>query len=51
VIFDGDPGSGPAWSRTGGDPSLATRETGEAALREIARAPVEGFVALYADLR
>jgi creatinine amidohydrolase len=53
VIFDGDPGSGPDWSRTGarGDPSLATRETGEAALAEITRELVEGLVALYPDLR
>jgi creatinine amidohydrolase/Fe(II)-dependent formamide hydrolase-like protein len=53
VIFDGDPGPGPDWSRTGarGDPSLATRETGEAALREITRELVDGLVALYPDLR
>ena len=53
VVFDADPGSGPDWSRTGarGDPSLATRETGEAALREITRALVDGLVALYPDLR
>jgi creatinine amidohydrolase len=52
VIFDGDPGSGPDWSRTGarGDPSLATRETGDAALREITRELVDGLVALYPDL-
>ena len=44
VVFDADPGSGPDWSRTGarGDPSLATRETGEAALREITRELVDG---------
>ena len=53
VIFDGDPASGPDWSRTGarGDPSLATRETGEAALREIVRELVDGLVALHPDLR
>jgi creatinine amidohydrolase len=53
VVFDADPGSGPDWSRTGarGDPSLATRETGEAALREITRELVDGLVALYPDLR
>jgi creatinine amidohydrolase len=53
VVFDADPGSGPDWSRTGarGDPSLATRETGEAALREITRELVEGLVALHPDLR
>ena len=52
VVFDADPGSGPDWSRTGarGDPSLATRETGEAALREITRELVDGLVALYPDL-
>src|SRR4029453_4133382 len=34
VVFDTDPRSGLDWSQTGarGDPSLATRETGEAAL-------------------
>jgi creatinine amidohydrolase/Fe(II)-dependent formamide hydrolase-like protein len=53
VIFDGDPASGPDWSRTGarGDPSLATRETGAAALREIVRELVDGLVALHPDLR
>jgi hypothetical protein len=53
VVFDADPGSGPDWSRTGarGDPSLATREIGEAALREITRELVEGLVALHPDLR
>jgi creatinine amidohydrolase/Fe(II)-dependent formamide hydrolase-like protein len=52
VVFDADPGSGPDWSRTGarGDPSLASRETGEAALREITRELVEGLIALYPDL-
>jgi creatinine amidohydrolase len=52
VAFDGDPGSGPDWSRTGarGDPSLATPETGEVALREITRELVEGLVALHPDL-
>ena len=53
VVFDGDPASGPDWSRIGarGDPSLATRETGEAALAEITRELVEGLVALHPDLR
>jgi len=53
VVFGADPGSGPDWSRTGarGDPSLASRDTGEAALREITREPVEGLVALHPDLR
>jgi len=53
VVFDADPGSGPDWSRTGarGDPSLATRETGEAALQEITRELIDGLVALYPDLR
>jgi len=53
VVFDSDPGSGPDWSRTGarGDPSLATRETGEVALAEITRELVDGLVALYPDLR
>ncbi|MGQ0595140.1 MAG: creatininase family protein [Gammaproteobacteria bacterium] len=53
VVFDVDPGSGPDWSRMGarGDPSLATRETGEAALREITRELVEGLGALYPDLQ
>lgn len=53
VVFDPNPGSGPDWSRTGarGDPSLATRETGEAALREITRELVEGLLTLYPDLR
>jgi creatinine amidohydrolase len=53
VVFDADPGSGPDWSRTGarGDPSLATRETGEMALAEITRELVDGLVALYPDLR
>jgi creatinine amidohydrolase len=52
VAFGGDPASGPDWSRTGarGDPSLATRETGEAALREITRELVAGLVGLYPDL-
>ena len=50
---DADPASGPVWSRTGarGDPSLATRETGEAALREITRELVEGLIAVHPDLR
>lgn len=53
VVFDGDPASGLDWSRTGarGDPSLATQETGEAALAEITRELVEGLVALHPDLR
>jgi creatinine amidohydrolase len=53
VVFDADPGSGPDWSRTGarGDPSLATRETGEAALQEITRELVDGLLALYPDCR
>jgi len=53
VVFDSDPGSGPDWSRTGarGDPSLASRETGEVALQEITRELVDGLVALYPDLR
>ena len=53
VVFDADPGSGPDWSRTGarGDPSLASPETGEAALREITRELVDGLAALYPDLR
>jgi creatinine amidohydrolase len=53
VVFDGDPRTGPDWSRTGarGDPSLATRETGEAALREITRELVDGLVLLHPDLR
>jgi hypothetical protein len=53
VVFDADPGSGPDWSRTGarGDPSLASRETGEAALQEITRELVEGLLALHPDLR
>jgi creatinine amidohydrolase len=52
VVFDGDPASGPDWSRIGarGDPSLATRETGEAALAEITRELVDGLVALHPDL-
>ncbi|HWC03842.1 MAG TPA: creatininase family protein [Methylomirabilota bacterium] len=53
VVFDADPGSGPDWSRTGarGDPSLASRETGEAALQEITDELVEGLVVVYPDLR
>jgi creatinine amidohydrolase len=53
VIFDIDPGSGLDWSRIGarGDPSLATRETGEVALREITRELVEGLVTVYPDLQ
>jgi creatinine amidohydrolase len=53
VVFDADPGSGPDWSRTGarGDPSLASRETGEAALQEITHELVEGLVVVYPDLR
>jgi creatinine amidohydrolase len=53
VVFDADPSSGPDWTRTGarGDPSLATRETGEAALQEITRELIDGLVALYPDLR
>jgi creatinine amidohydrolase len=52
VVFGADPGSGPDWSRTGarGDPSLASRETGEAALEEITRELVDGLRALYPDL-
>jgi creatinine amidohydrolase len=53
VVFGPDPGSGPDWSRTGarGDPSLATRETGEAALAAITRELVDGLSTLYPDLR
>jgi creatinine amidohydrolase len=53
VVFDADPALGPDWSRTGarGDPSLATRETGEMALQEITRELVDGLVAIYPDLR
>ena len=53
VVFHSDPGSGPDWSRTGarGDPSLASRETGEWALQEITRELVEGLVAIHPDLR
>jgi creatinine amidohydrolase len=53
VVFSADPGSGPDWSRTGarGDPSLATRETGEAALQEITRELAEGLINLYPDLQ
>jgi creatinine amidohydrolase len=53
VVFGSDPGSGPDWSRTGarGDPSLASRDTGEAALREITRELVEGFLTIYPELR
>jgi creatinine amidohydrolase len=53
VVFGPDPGSGPDWSRTGarGDPSLATRETGEAALAAITRELVDGLLTLYPDLR
>jgi creatinine amidohydrolase len=53
VVFDPDPASGPDWSRTGarGDPSLASRETGEAALAEMARELIDGLLALHPDLR
>jgi creatinine amidohydrolase len=53
VVFDADQGSGPDWSRTGarGDPSLASRETGEAALQEVTRELVDGLGALYPELR
>jgi creatinine amidohydrolase/Fe(II)-dependent formamide hydrolase-like protein len=53
VVFGADPGAGPDWSRTGvrGDPSLATRETGDAALAEITRELVDGLLTLYPDLR
>jgi creatinine amidohydrolase len=53
VVFHSDPGSGPDWSRTGarGDPSLASRETGELALQEITRELVDGLVAIHSDLR
>jgi creatinine amidohydrolase len=53
VVFDDDPAAGADWSRTGarGDPSLATRETGEAALAEITRELVEGLRALHPELR
>jgi creatinine amidohydrolase len=53
VVFHSDPGSGPDWSRTGarGDPSLASRETGELALQEITRELVDGLVAIHPDLR
>lgn len=52
VVFDADPGSGPDWSRTGarGDPSLATRAVGEAALEEITRELVDGLRTLYPEL-
>jgi creatinine amidohydrolase len=52
TVFDGDPGSGPDHSATGarGDPTLATREKGQAILAEMARELVEGLAALYPDL-
>ena len=45
VVFNGDPGSGIDYSRTGvrGDPTLATAEKGEALLAEMARELVTGL--------
>jgi creatinine amidohydrolase len=49
VVFDGDPASGPNYSVSGvrGDPTLATRETGEAILADMARELVDGMRAVF----
>jgi creatinine amidohydrolase/Fe(II)-dependent formamide hydrolase-like protein len=49
VVFDGDPASGPDYSVSGvrGDPTLATREKGEAILADMARELVEGLRAIF----
>ena len=51
TVFDGDPASGLDWSETGvrGDPTLATRDKGEAFLADMARELTEGLRALFPD--
>ena len=51
AIFDGDPSSGFDYSETGvrGDPTLATREKGEAILEAMAEELIEGLRALDPD--
>ena len=51
VTFDPDPDSGPDYSQTGvrGDPTLATAEKGEAALKAMVQDLIDGLTALYPD--
>ncbi|HET6520779.1 MAG TPA: creatininase family protein [Geminicoccaceae bacterium] len=51
TVFDGDPASGPDYSRTGvrGDPTLATAGKGEAILAEMARELADGLRALFPE--
>lgn len=51
VRFSGDPDAGPDYSITGvrGDPTLATREKGEALIAEMARELIAGIRALHPD--
>jgi creatinine amidohydrolase len=51
VVFDGDPKSGPDFSVSGvrGDPTLATREKGEAILADMAQELVDGLRAVFPD--
>ena len=51
VVFDGDPASGPDYSVSGvrGDPTLATREKGEAILADMASELVDGLRVVFPD--
>jgi len=51
TVFDGDPASGPDYSRSGvrGDPTLATAEKGEAILADMAAELVAGLRAIFPD--
>jgi creatinine amidohydrolase len=51
VVFSSDPAAGLDYSKTGvrGDPTLATREKGEAILAAMARELVDGLRALFPD--
>ena len=51
TVFDGDPASGPDYSRTGvrGDPTPATAGKGEAILAEMARELADGLRALFPE--
>jgi creatinine amidohydrolase/Fe(II)-dependent formamide hydrolase-like protein len=53
VVFGGDPDSGPDYSATGvrGDPTLATREKGEAMLAAMIQDLVHGLRALGPELK
>jgi creatinine amidohydrolase len=52
TIFDGDPSTGPDYSRSGvkGDPSLATAEKGQAVLADMASELIAGLRAVFPDI-